>query len=626
MQSLAPEFPPALRWENTDRPVTLQGLRGQVVLVDFWTHCCINCLHALEILHALEERYAGRPLTIVGVHSGKFDAEKDPRAVRQAMQRLNVHHPVLLDPEMVAFQRFGVRSWPTLVVLRPNGTIAAFAEGEADLDALDACVGTLLAEAEAHGSLGAPVALGVLPREEASRVLRFPGKAVTLPDGRLVISDSGHDRVLLCSPSGVVEHAVGGGAKGFLDGPFAAAMFDDPQGLAWHQGSIFVADRRNHALRRIDLDTCTVHTVAGQGVLGNAHPLEPVPAREIALRSPWDLVSDGDALFVAMAGSHQVWRFWPASEEIVRVAGSGMESLQDGPMLDASFAQPSALAHRDGLLYVADSESSAIRTVDLTGGDVRTLVGQGLFAFGDRDGDATRARLAHPRGIAVTADAVLIADTYNGKIKRLARGAVETAVAGLSEPGSIHVAADGAWLIADTNAHRVVRFAGRQLSEIAVTGAPLPGGLKRIELGVIRALGPGAAEIALHFESAAGGELTEGSPLDLWAMVTTGSDLLQLPVPHRSISGGGSRSVLLAVEVSDGLPRGALAEVTLLVNYVSCRPESGACVPARVSLRLPVALEPGGASSLSARVVLPPAADDGQHPAAKGSATSLAMA
>ena len=627
----APELDGGLAWLNVDHPLSLRDLRGSVVILDFWTYCCVNCMHVLPTLRAIEERHASDPVVVIGVHSGKFSAEHDPERIREAVGRYDVRHPVVVDDNMTLWSRYAIRSWPTLVVVRPDGTIAAVAPGEPELEVLDAFVRRELELARAAGTLAAaPPDLGA-KAPEAHSPLRYPGKAAPLPDGRIAISDSGHHRVLVVDGSGQVVATIGSGVRGLADGAFEACAFDDPQGTAWHEGALYIADTRNHVLRRADLETKLVTTVAGTGELGLAAPKVRTAAREVALRSPWDLASVGDAVYVAMAGSHQLYRYWPAAGEIEVYAGTGVEALIDGKVAQSAWAQPSGLSERGGTLYVADSETSAVRAVDLATGEVRTLIGEGLFDFGDEDGDASEAMLQHALGVAAVPGGVLIADTYNGKIKRLGDdGRVSTIASGLEEPGSVAVERGGAILVADTNAQRVVRVGPRgELVPIEVRGAleaktgALPprrreqapaaaaaGGFTTLhELGEGVGLRPGGGEVVLILDAPEGSELSRGAPVRATLEVSRRSDLLVLARDRVALEadGGASQPIHIAVSIEELPEERVEAELVAAVEYVACDARNhAACFPGKVHARIPVRLLRAGGDRLELRLPLSP--------------------
>lgn len=439
-------------WLNTERPLSLADLRGKLVLLDFWTYCCINCLHVLEDLKYLEHKYAGRPFAVVGVHSPKFTNEDDAENVRQAVVRYGIVHPVLLDSGRRTWNAYAVRGWPTLVLVDPRGYVLGRVSGEGHREQLDAAISRaldLLAEAGELDNRPLPLRL----EAEAGAIspaspLLYPGKVLAdEASSTLYVADSGHHRLLSAALDGTSAETIGSGAPGAEDGDFAAASFRSPQGMALDgaRGWLYVADTGNHLIRRVDLAARTVITVAGTGRQGFERAgLGTV--REISLNSPWDLCLLGGKLYIAMAGLHQIWVYNPADETVAVYAGSGAEGREDGPAPDAALAQPSGLATDGEHLYVADSEISAIRTIvpSVTGeGWVRTLAGGDLFDFGDRDGIGDAARFQHPLGVAWAplgapgGDFLYVADTYNHSIRRVDIESREVVtIAGTGQPGS----------------------------------------------------------------------------------------------------------------------------------------------------------------------------------------------
>jgi thiol-disulfide isomerase/thioredoxin len=466
----APDFPRGFSWLNTDHPLTLKELRGRVVLLDFWTYCCINCQHILPDLAYLEQKYAQAPFTVIGVHSAKFDNEQDPANVRDAILRHDIHHPVVVDEEHEIWQAYGVRGWPTLVLLDPQGYVLGGVSGEGHRDLLDTTIAQVLDAYESRGLLSRePLDLPLERDLRAITVLSYPGKVLADAEGdRLFIADSGYHRLVIADLDGQPLEVIGDGTLGRADGSFETATFHTPQGMALAGDFLYVADTENHLLRRLNLQARTVETVAGTGL--QARGREPGgPALRTALNSPWDLCVADEQIYIAMAGPHQIWRFDPVAGEVAVFAGSGREARIDGLANEAAFAQPSGIATDGKRLFVADSEISSVRAITLGAQvEVRTLAGGDLFAFGDRDGVGDTARLQHCLGIAYADGVLYLADTYNHKIKRIdpASGAVLTllgdGIAGdegdvrprFHEPGGLSVAGDRLY-IADTNNHRI---------------------------------------------------------------------------------------------------------------------------------------------------------------------------
>lgn len=420
------------------------------------------------------EHEFGNELVVIGVHSAKFPAEREPGNLRAAVQRHELSHPIVGDPDLAIWQSYAVRAWPTLMFVDPAGRVYGKHEGEFALEPVRLLVREMIAAFDREGQIDrAPLPLDPLP--PGGGALRFPGKVLAdEAGGRLFVADSGHNRIVVADREGTVRQVIGGGAAGLADGPAAAARFDHPQGMALDPAGriLYVADTENHAVRAVELATGEVHTAAGTGAQGDDEG--GGPARAAALSSPWDVAIHDGVLWIAMAGTHQIWTYDPRTETARPAAGTGAESIHDGPLAEATFAQPSGITARDGLLYLADSESSAVRRVDPEGDRVRRLVGRGLFDFGDRDGKGDEVRLQHPLGVCAVIErgepAVYLADTYNDKIKRLdprsrvvetrfggdARGHADGAwrEAALWEPGGLSIAGRRCY-IADTNNHAI---------------------------------------------------------------------------------------------------------------------------------------------------------------------------
>lgn len=439
-------------------------------------------------MRRLRARFPGE-LVAIGVHCGKFPAEKAEEGLREAVLRHGIEHPVVNDPDFEVWESYAVRAWPTLVLIDPDGRIASTTAGEVDFDAMVAELGSRIREFEARGLLDrTPLELGRVA-EAAERLLRFPGKLL-LEGERLWIADTGHHRILELEldaggERGELRAIYGSGSAGFADGSAAGAAFHHPHGLALEAGALFVADSDNHAVRRIDLGSGEVSTIAGTGELGRSVRGGGPEARAVPLRSPWALYALDDLLLIAMAGSHQIWALLP-SGALGPFAGNGREALIDGSRSEASFNQPSDLAFGFNHLFVADPEASAIRAITFEAEPrVFTLVGQGLFTWGDVDGVGQEVRLQHPTGLAFGGGRLYVADSYNHKVKTLdpQTGRVETLLgtgragsrdgafeeAELSQPEGLAIAGSRLY-IADTNNHaiRVADLTARTVKTLAL--------------------------------------------------------------------------------------------------------------------------------------------------------------
>jgi DNA-binding beta-propeller fold protein YncE len=275
---------------------------------------------------------------------------------------------------------------------------------------------------------------------------------------------------VIARPEGAIEGVVGSGKRGFKDGPFESAEFNQPQGAAVDGDVLYIADTENHAIRAAGLRTRQVTTVLGTGQQARQFNVSGRGAG-VALNSPWDVLVQGGKLYIAMAGAHQLWEADLETWEARPFAGSGREARIDGALAAAALAQPSGLATDGKKLYFADSETSSVRWADLGNpGQVGTLIGEDLFEFGDRDGTRPRARLQHPLGVTLHDGLLYVADTYNSKVKIIdpARAASVTfagtgkhgardgklSEATFDEPGGLAFL-NGNLYVADTNNHRI---------------------------------------------------------------------------------------------------------------------------------------------------------------------------
>lgn len=482
-------------WLNTgDQELSLEKLRGKIVILDFWTFCCMNCLHVLDELRPLEEEFSD-VLVTVGVHSPKFEHEADPVALAHAVDRYDITHPVLDDPNLETWQAYTARAWPTLVVIDPEGYIVAHLSGEGHVQGLTSLVRELVEKHEAQGTLhrgNGPY----VPRPKPEGTFAFPGKALELPEeyaeGRrtyLVTDTARHRLVQVEEDLETALKVFGSGTKGFADGYASEAAFNEPQGLTLVPAElrqklgydVLVADSVNHRLRALNLTSGEVKTVAGNGVqrlidANNARSADPNHIDEgadpltVSLSSPWDLVysTEAGAFIIAMAGTHQLFSFEPVSGQLAVFAGTGAEGLKDGAAAESWFAQSSGIIEaKDGSLWVADSETSALRHITFNAGqvEVSSAVGIGLFDFGFVDGQREKARMQHCLGLTELPDgSIAIADTYNGAVRRYdpASGELGTLARGFEEPSDLLVETfeDGARLIiVEANAHQLVRSA-----------------------------------------------------------------------------------------------------------------------------------------------------------------------
>ncbi len=481
----APDFPEGLEWLNTDHPISLNDLRGKVVLLDFWTFCCINCMHVIPDLKKLETKYPNE-LAVIGVHSAKFTTEQGTDNIRQAILRYGIEHPVINDKDFEVWNSYGVNAWPSFIIIDPDGKIVGKHSGEGIYDLFDQVISGIIKEFDPKGKINHTALHFALEKGKAQEsFLAYPGKiAADQAQKRLFITDSNHNRVVVVSiPDGSVLEVIGDGAAGLKDGDFENARFNKPQGIVVEGQAVYVADTENHAIRKIDLLTRTVTTLAGTGMQARQFNIGGT-GTSVRLNSPWDLLVHDGKLYIAMAGPHQIWTLDLKTLEAKPYAGSGREDIVDGPLRDAAFAQPSGITTDGSTLYIADSEVSGVRAVPLqASGRVQTIVGKGLFDFGDVDGIGKDVRLQHPIGILFHDGALYVADTYNNKIKKInpktekAETLIGTGTIGMADTDALHatlnepnglVFSGGKFYITDTNNHliRIYDLASRQVSTL----------------------------------------------------------------------------------------------------------------------------------------------------------------
>ena len=482
-QVAAPEFPAELDWINVDNPLTMSGLLGKIVILDFWTYGCINCLHIIPILEQVEQKYA-EEVVVIGVHSAKFETEGQTENLRQVVQRYEVHHPVINDNNFEVWNSYGVRAWPTVAIIDPRGNAVIRQSGEIPFEAFDNYLSGMIEHYDGldDGIIDrTPLELALEGAGDPGTPLLYPGKVLADEAGnRLFIADSSHNRIVIADLSTYeVLDIIGSSARGFDDGGFDSAAFDKPQGMALDGDLLYIADVNNHSIRVADLAERSVATVAGNGDMGRSRIQFGVPVPDplgVALRSPWDVeFDDAGRLHIAMAGTHQLYIFEPETHALYPSVGNGREAnLNDVSLADSELAQPSGLYYAGaGKLYFADSESSTIRLADFENDLVTVVSGttdNSLFDYGDIDGDLGTNRLQHALGIdGDAAGNLYIADTYNSRIKIARAGETsthtlfgkggsggyqdgESHLAQFDEPGGLSYA-DGILYVADTNNH-----------------------------------------------------------------------------------------------------------------------------------------------------------------------------
>jgi thiol-disulfide isomerase/thioredoxin len=614
----APDLDGGGHWLNTSGPISLKDLRGKVVILDFWTYCCINCIHILPDLKYLEEKYPDQ-LVVIGVHAAKFDNEKLTENIRDAVLRYEIAHPVVNDSEMTIARKYFFSSWPTVVVIDPEGKFVGRISGEGQRELLDHVVGQLAAYHRAKGTLDeTPVRFDLERGKQAPTPLRFPGKIVTdEPGNRLFISDSNNNRIVITTLNGELLDIVGNGGIGHVDGAYATAQFDHPQGMVLVGDTLYVADTENHLLRTIDLAKKTVGTLAGTGEQSQMR--DPGGALlTTAINSPWDLTHVDGTLYIAMAGPHQLWKHVIGSKTLEVFAGNGREDIIDGTLRSSALAQPSGITHNGKTLYFVDSEGSAVRRASIgPGGEVSTIVGAhdlprgaSLFEFADIDGVGDAARLQHPIGLVYHDNGLFVADTYNHKIKRvdlksrqsttwLGAGQRGTSLSPvqLNEPAGLAIAR-GQLYIADTNNHRllVTDLASKATRELTIAGLTPPNppqkttddsaDLTATNVGATAVRSGAAAEVVLSFKLPEGFKLNPLANV-LWKLDAVGEQSVvaseQLGIRQEATGEGTTARFELPIAAA------GKGTFDLTVTYQYCRDGAGGvCKLGRAKFRVPL--------------------------------------
>jgi DNA-binding beta-propeller fold protein YncE len=615
----APELTGGRGWLNTDKPLSLAALKGKIVLLDFWTYGCINCIHILPDLKRLEAKYANQ-LVVIGVHSAKFDNEKETDNIRRIILRYEIEHPVVNDADFKIWQAYSVRAWPTQVLIDPAGYVVGVAEGEGNYETLDGAIAKLIGEFGPQGRLNEqPLKLALERAQTGDLPLAFPGKVLAdAPGNRLFIADSNHNRIVVTKLDGTLLETIGTGASGAADGAFERASFYRPQGMALDVDSLYVADTENHLIRRVNLKTRMVETVAGTGAQSRERNATG-KAGSVALNSPWDLQLVARTLYIAMAGPHQIWQLDLDHNQISTFAGSGHEARTDGTLQASAFAQPSGLAFDGRYLYVADSESNIIRAIDLEKRIVSTLVGGDLFEFGDEDGQGDDVRLQHPLGVVVHNERVLIADTYNHKIKQLDTksrtvktllgtgkpGQTDGAAATLYEPGGLSIA-DGKLYIADTNNHavRVVDLQTKLTATLMIKGLQPPAtstqasepaaapNSEEIKLAPQRLRAETDASLVVDVKLPAGYHLNAAAPQRYTVAIDNGASmsLAFLKTQSPAADTGKVTHLPLRLPLRAAKAGASLLRISLVIYY--CREDNtGTCRIKTLAWRVPVEIK-----------------------------------
>lgn len=622
----APEFTIGLDWINVDQPLTMVALRGKIVLLDFWTYGCINCIHIIPDLKQLEEEFPDE-LVIIGVHSAKFKNEGSTANIREVVKRYEVTHPVINDYDFDIWNNYSVNAWPTLFLIDPAGKIVGKYSGEGVYDVFGPIVNAMVRQwDERKGINRDPIKITPELANRQPAALSFPGKVLADPKGgRLFISDSNHNRIVVADlKTWEVQAIIGSGQPALKDGTFTTASFYRPQGLALSNEILYVADTENHAIRAVDLKSSKVATLAGTGQQALKRNTGGAGLKT-ELNSPWDVTVVEDKLIIAMAGTHQIWALNLKDNTVAPYAGSGREGLIDGRLTDAQMAQPSGVIFDGKLVYFTDPESSAIRYFEpRPDGQVQTIIGKGLFDFGDADGTKDKALLQHALGVTIAPDGKLfIADTYNHKIKLvdmkdnsvktvfglgktgLTDGGADTAL--FNEPGGLSYA-DGKLYVADTNngVIRVIDLSSNQVSTVKFPNEevlivqPLQADRGEKVTLAPQTVTPGETQLVLNISVPSAYKLNDIAP---FTFTVTSDPLIALPKDKHPVEIVKPKMpITIPVTLKEGQ---TTLQASADVYYCDAVNER-LCYVSRLSFTIPIIVKSGGDSALKVEYTITP--------------------
>lgn len=415
------------QWLNLSRPLETSDLKGRIILLDFWTYACVNCIQALPEIKKMEQQF-GSKLTVIGVHSGKFDNEKDPRAIRKAVLKYDITHPVINDSQLKIWNNFEIKAWPSFVLINPHGDVEKIYSGENELLRVKKDIKKLIKKYKYQINRDAlPIRLE--KHDLIGNVLSFPTKLEYVNNfsyksrhvPAIFISNSGQHNIVVTSLVGDIILKIGSGKEGFEDGSFDVASFSSPQGLLYFAEKLYVADKGNHALRVIDFKEGKVTTLIGSGQRGEVveNNGEFSEAKDLELASPTDIefFPNKETIAIANSGTHQILSYNLKSQKISILAGNGSEGIDDGKYPENSLAQTEDMSAYGHKLYFIDSESSSLRSLD-ENGNVKTLIGKDLFKFGHENGGIDKALMQHPLGLIVDDTGAYISDSFNHTIRK----------------------------------------------------------------------------------------------------------------------------------------------------------------------------------------------------------------
>lgn len=423
----------------------------KIIVLYVWTFSDIHSAHMMQKITGIDKRHSSAGVTTVGVHSPKYEHEKNKTNVRHAIDEQSIQFPVVNDNGLQLWKHIGCQIWPTVLVFGSDFVPLYIFEGENHIQHLELFLQAILnfykSNVRAITTKTSPDDFNSNQTTTKSTRFTYPSHVCVTSNGQICISFAGSNQLILCEVDGKVLEIVGNGHPGLADGDIQQAEFDSPHGLVEFNSCVYVADTNNHAIRVFDPASRRVLTLIGTGRLGN-DKIGGLKRSQQPIASPWDLCitespfDHKTVLLISMAGQHQIWAY--AFEETqwwndvtlpknscLAVIGSGVqENRNSTEPLSACLAAPrgicNGIMNGESVIFIADSNSSSIRVVTLKDGNTANLIGgdvdpTNLSAFGDLDGSAHSAKLQHPLGVAFhyPTSQLYLTDTFNNKLKRI---------------------------------------------------------------------------------------------------------------------------------------------------------------------------------------------------------------
>ncbi len=415
------------QWLNLSRPLEIPDLKDRIILLDFWNYACVSCVQSLPEIKKLENQF-GSKLLIIGVHSAKFNNEKDLSAVKKAVLKHDITYPVINDSKLEIWNNFKINALPTFVLINPHGNIFKTYIGENELVKIKGDIKKLIDKFKFEINRN-PLPVRLEKFISIKNILDFPTKLEYVADfsynshhsPAILIANTGGNNIIASSLSGNIVAKIGSGIAGFVDGDFDQASFKSPKGLIYQADKIYLADTANNALREIDLKLGKVKTLIGSGNVGEKIAIDnkPLEAKNIDLASPTDIefFPDKNNIAIANSGTNQILSYNIKNQTISVLAGDGFEGVLDGKYPKNSLAQTSDMSVFGRKLYFVDASSSSLRVLE-EDGNLKTLIGKDLNFFGHQNGNKSVAKMQHPLGLIVDDTGAYISDSFNHTIRK----------------------------------------------------------------------------------------------------------------------------------------------------------------------------------------------------------------